>query len=201
MNRRRIALTFDDGPSNATGRILSVLQKANAKATFFVVGERVASHERQLRRMAAGGFQIGNHTWSHEYISRVSPNELQSTILRTSDAIRDACGVTPTIMRPPGGAWSDDALDVLGKMGLPAVFWSVDPRDWETRNAQSTIEHVLSHTENGSIVIMHDLYEQTADAAEVIVPELITRGFDLLTIDELAKDRGGLRPGKRYYWF
>ena len=201
MSRTQVALTFDDGPSNSTNRVLDVLEEAGAKATFFVIGERATDHERQLRRMAAGGFQIGNHTWSHEYISKIPPDKLRQTLLRTSEAICDACGVTPTIMRPPGGAWSDGALAVLGEMGLPAIFWSVDPRDWETQDAQSTIDHVLSHVEDGSIVIMHDRYEPTGDAVEIIVPELVSRGIELLTIDELAKGRGGLRSGGRHYWF
>ena len=201
MARTQVALTFDDGPSYVTDRVLDVLEEVGVKATFFVIGERVADHERQLRRMAACGFQIGNHTWNHKFISKMSSDELRQTLLQTNDAICGACGVTPTIMRPPGGAWSDEALAVLGEMGLPAVFWSVDPRDWETQDAQSTINHVLSHVEDGSIVIMHDRYEPTADAVEVIVPELVSRGIELLTIDELAKGRGGLRSGGRHYWF
>lgn len=201
MTRPQIALTFDDGPSGATMRVLDVLEKANAKATFFVVGERVAQHVPQLKRMAAGGFQIGNHTWSHEFISRIGEDELRSTLARTTDAIRNACGVTPETMRPPGGVWSDAALAVLADMGLPAVFWNVDPRDWETLDAQSTIGHVLDEAEDGRIVIMHDLYEATADAVEAIVPELVSRGFELVTVRELAKGRGGMLPGKRYYGF
>ena len=193
--RQQIALTFDDGPSEATMRVLDVLEEAGAKATFFVVGERVAQHERELRRMAAGGFQIGNHTWKHDYISKIPEGELRASIAKTSDAIRSACGVEPEVMRPPGGVWSDAALAVLGKMGLPAVMWNVDPRDWETRDARSTIEHVLDRAADGRIVIMHDLYQQTADAVEVIVPELVSRGFELLTVGELARERGGMRPG------
>lgn len=199
--RPQIALTFDDGPSRATNRVLDVLEKTGAKATFFVVGERVADYGPELRRAAAGGFQIGNHTWHHEYISKIPEAELRDVLVRTNDAIREACGVTPTVMRPPGAFWSDDALAVLGDMGLPAIFWSVDPRDWKTRDAQSTIDYVLDNAKEGDIVLMHDLYQPTADAAEVIVPELISRGYELVTVNELARSRGGLQPGERYYHF
>ena len=201
MARPQIALTFDDGPSDVTTRVLDALEKAHALATFFVVGERVAEHEPMLRRMAAGGFQIGNHTWSHEYINKVTEDELRRTISRTNDAIQGACGVMPEVMRPPGGMWSDAALAVLGEMGFPAVFWNVDPRDWETRDAQSTIDHVLEEAEDGRIVIMHDLYESTADAVEVIVPELVSRGYELVMVNELAWRRGGMQPGVKYFGF
>ena len=201
MNKPQIALTFDDGPSDVTMRVLDVLEKAGGLATFFVLGKQVADHTAQLKRMVAGGFQIGNHTWSHEYIRSIPADEVRRTIGLTNEAIRDACGVTPSIMRPPGGVWSDEALVVLEEMGLPAVFWNVDPRDWETKDAQSTIDHVLDRAEDGRIVIMHDLYEATADAVEAIVPELVSRGYELLTVSELASSRGGMRPGARYYGF
>ena len=199
--RPRIALTFDDGPSEVTNRVLDVLEVAGAKATFFVLGERVEHYTSELRRMAAGGFQIGNHTWSHEYISRISEEELRSTITRTNDVIREACGVTPTVMRPPGGVWSNDALDVLADMGFPAVFWHTDPRDWETEDALSIIDSVFHNVLAEDVVIMHDLYESTADAVEAIVPEFVSHGIELVTIDELAKSCGGLRPGRKYYRF
>lgn len=199
--RPKIALTFDDGPSDATARIIDVLEETGSKATFYVLGERVAHHERELKRMAAGGLQIGNHTWSHKFIQEIPADELRRSISRTNDAIRAACGVVPTTLRPPGGTWCDASLAILREMGLPAVFWNVDPRDWATKDAQSTIDHVLEKAEDGRIVIMHDRYEQTANAAEVIVPALVSRGFDLLTVDELAQNRGGMEPGERYYGF
>ena len=201
MPKPRIALTFDDGPSDVTDRVLDALEKEGAKAAFFVLGERVAGCESKLRRMAAGGFQIGNHTWSHECIREIPEGEVRSTVARTSDAIQGACGVAPSAMRPPWGKWSDAALAVLGEMGLSAVFWNVDPRDWKAGDAQSTIEHVFDQADDGCIVIMHDYYETTADAVEVIVPELVSRGFELVTVDELAQKAGGLQPGERYYGF
>ena len=199
--RPQIALTFDDGPSEVTNRVLDVLEEAGAKATFFVLGEQVEDHVPELRRMAAGGFQIGNHTWGHEYISRISEEELRSTLTRTNDAIREACGVTPTVMRPPGGFFSYEALDVLADMGFPVLFWGTDPRDWETKDAASTIDYVFHNVVARDVVIMHDVYESTADAVEVIVPELLSIGVELVTIDELAKGCGGLCPGRMYRRF
>ena len=201
MRKQQIALTFDDGPSETTGRVLDVLERTAAKATFFVTGIRVSRHERELKRMVSNGFQIGNHTWNHDYMDGISEDELRRSISRTSDAIRSACGVAPTVVRPPGGVCDDASLAVLADMGLAAVFWNVDSRDWETRDAQSTVDHVLDRAKDGRVVIMHDLYESTADAVEVIVPALVSRGFELVTVDELAKDRGGLELGTKFYGF
>ena len=201
MPKPQMALTFDDGPSHVTGRILDALENAGAKATFFVTGKRVASYERELKRMVAGGFQIGNHTWDHDFLRDDREEEFRRSLSQTNDAIHSACGVTPTIMRPPGGVCSDYALSVLREMGFAAVFWNVDPRDWETRDAQSTVEHVLEWAKDGRIVIMHDLYESTADAVEDLVPMLVSRGYELLTVDELTRDRGGLQPGTKHYGF
>lgn len=201
MSKQQIALTFDDGPSDATGRVLDALERATAKATFFIRGNMISGHERELERMAANGFQIGNHTWDHDKLNEASADELRRSVSRTNDAIYSACGVTPTVVRPPGGVCDDESLAVLGSMGLAAIFWNVDPRDWETQDAQSTVDHVLDRAKDGRVVIMHDIYEPTADAVEAIVPALVSRGFDLVTVDELAKDRGGLQLGTRFYGF
>jgi len=201
-SNKKIALTFDDGPSiPATDRILTVLEKEKARATFFVVGERVSAHSAQLKRMVQNSFQIGNHTWKHEYISRITKEELQQTIQNTSDAIADACGVTPVIMRPPGGFVDTASASIVGRMGLAAVLWSVDPRDWKTRDTQSTIDYILMHAADGAVILMHDLYEATAAAAEFLIPELKRQGYDLVTVEELAADRGGISPGNVYYDF
>ncbi|MDO5131927.1 MAG: polysaccharide deacetylase family protein [Eubacteriales bacterium] len=197
-----IALTFDDGPApGSTDRILDALEQAGARATFFVVGNRVADHAERLRRMKRDGHQIGCHTWNHEYISEISRSELKASLQKTNDAVLKACGTLPEIMRPPGEKHSEDSLKTVGETGMPAVLWSVDPRDWERRNTQFIIDYVLRHVQGGDIVLLHDLYHTTAAAAEYLIPELIRRGFSLLTIKELSDRTGGMMPGRRYYHF
>ena len=198
-----VALTFDDGPrAQYTNRILAALESVGGRATFFMLGQSVTgANADAVRRMVADGCEVGNHTWNHTYLTKLSSDGIVSDLGKTDQAIADACGVSPVVMRPPGGYKSDAALATLGQMGKPAIFWSVDPQDWKTRNAQSTIDHVLSKVRDGDIILMHDIYDPTAAAAEVIIPELVNRGYQLLTISELAAMRGGAEPGKAYYSF
>lgn len=105
------------------------------------------------------------------------------------------------IVRPPGGYINDASKAALAKRGTPAVLWSIDTLDWKTRNAQKTIDTVLSNVKDGDIILMHDLYETSADAAAVLIPELKNRGYQLVTVSELASYRGGMQPGHTYSRF
>jgi peptidoglycan/xylan/chitin deacetylase (PgdA/CDA1 family) len=177
---------------------LDALKASGAKATFFVVGNRVHDHAGLLRRMAAEGHQIGNHTWNHDMIHLMDEEDLRRSIQKTEDAIYQACQVKPVIMRPPGGTHSPASRQMLKEMGLPLILWSVDPKDWRSRNVESNLNYVLSHTWNGDIILMHDLYEATAAAVEIFLPELIARGFELVTVDELARRGSRPKPGTVY---
>lgn len=200
--RPMIALTFDDGPRTAvTSRILDSLQQYGGRATFFMLGSNVNANADVIRRMAAQGCEVANHTHDHKYISRLSADQIVSQVAGTSQKIQAVCGVAPTLLRPPGGYYNDASLAVLGSMGMPAVMWSIDTRDWQHRNAQRTIDTVLSQVKDGDIILMHDIYEATADAAQVLIPELTARGYQLVTVSELAACRGGMVPGHRYSQF
>lgn len=200
--RPMVALTFDDGPRTAvTGRILDSLQAYGGRATFFMVGSNVNANADVIRRMVSQGCEVANHTHDHKYISRLSPEQIVSQVGGTNQKIQAVCGVAPTLLRPPGGYYDDASLAVLGSMGMPAVMWSIDTRDWQHRNAQRTINTVLSQVKDGDIILMHDIYEATADAAQVLIPELTARGYQLVTVSELAAFRGGMVPGHRYSQF
>ena len=110
-------------------------------------------------------------------------------------------GCQPVLMRPPGGYIDAASLNVLGSMGMPAIMWSIDTRDWQHRNAQRTIDTVLSQVKDGDIILMHDIYSTTADAAVVLIPELTARGYQLVTVSELAAYRGGIASGHKYSQF
>ena len=192
----KIALTFDDGPSEiATGRILTALEEAGALATFFVEGRKAACHAGLLKRMAEKGHQLGIHTWGHDLINHMDEKELRENIQKTSDVIYKAAQVRPTVMRPPGGSYNNLSLQVLKDMGLPVVMWSIDPRDWQTLDVEATVNHVLRFLWDGCIILMHDVYEETAEAAQILIPEIAARGFDLVTVDELVGRVGGLKAG------
>lgn len=197
-----IALTFDDGPrASVTNRILDSLGQYGGRATFFMVGTNVPQNGEVIRRMVAQGCEVANHTNDHKYISKLSNEGIVSQVSAVNQKVAAACGVSPVVMRPPGGYVDAHSLSVLGSMGMPAIMWSIDTRDWQHRNAQKTINNVLSQVKDGDIILMHDIYDATADAAVVLIPELTARGYQLVTVSELAAARGGMAAGHKYSQF
>lgn len=197
-NKKMVALTYDDGPSKYTPQLLDTLEQYDAVATFFVVGSRASTYEKTLKREAALGCEIGNHTYDHKNITKISSKELKNQLSKTNAAIKKATGKTPKIMRPPGGAINNSAKKNLG---MPAVIWSVDTLDWKTRSASRTTKAVLGHVQDGDIILMHDLHKAACEAAETIVPELIDEGYQLVTVSELAECRGGMKNNQPYHNF
>ena len=197
-----IALTFDDGPrASVTNRILDSLSQYGGRATFFMVGTNVPHNGDVIRRMVAQGCEVANHTNDHKYISKLSSDGIVSQVSAVNQKVAAVCGVSPVVMRPPGGYVDAHSLSVLGSMGMPAIMWSIDTRDWQHRNAQRTINNVLSQVKDGDIILMHDIYDATADAAVVLIPELTARGYQLVTVSELAAARGGMSAGHKYSQF
>ena len=196
-----IALTFDDGPSGATSRILDALEANGGRATFFMVGNRMRSYPSVINRMVALGCEPASHTWDHSYLTKLSEGKIFSNLNQVDDTLQSIAGVRTVIVRPPGGFINDASKAALAKRGTPAVLWSIDTLDWKTRNAQKTIDTVLSNVKDGDIILMHDLYETSADAAAVLIPELKNRGYQLVTVSELASYRGGMQPGHTYSRF
>lgn len=200
-SRPMIALTFDDGPSGVTTRILDSLEAHGARATFYMVGNRMNSYPSVISRMAALGCEMGNHTWNHTYLTSLSAEGIHGNLNQLDAALQSIVGVRCLTMRPPGGYISAASQQALASYGVPAIMWSIDTLDWKTRNAQSTINCVLSSVRDGDIILMHDLYGATADAAAVLIPELLNRGYQLVTVSELAAHRGGMQPGQVYHAF
>lgn len=192
---KMVALTFDDGPSKYTTAILNQLEKYGAKATFFVVGNRVSNYADILRRESELGMEIGSHSWDHANLSKLSYSEILSQKTRTDDAVRGITGRNTTLVRPPYGSKNDTVKSVFN---LPVVMWSVDTLDWKTRNAQKTINAVMNTVQDGDIVLMHDIYESSSDAAVELIPKLINAGYRLVTVSELGNARGGLKNGNVY---
>ncbi len=200
--RPMVALTYDDGPSpTVTPRILKCLQDNGGRATFFMVGKQVVKSPDVLKQMVAQGCEVANHTYDHTLMTKVSPAELANQLVATNQVVSDACGISPVLMRPCGGAKTDAGMNIAGAISMPAILWSIDTLDWKTRDASQTITNVLDNVKDGDIILMHDLYESTAQASETIIPELISRGFQLVTVSELSSYRGGMIPGKSYSQF
>ncbi len=192
-----VALTYDDGPHpTVTHDILDVLEKYNAKATFFVVGSRINSYKDCIIREAQLGCEIANHTYNHTTLSSASNEKIASEISRTNNLVKSLTGKTPVLVRAPGGSINSRSAAATG---CPIVHWSVDTLDWQSRNASSVIAKVKANTRDGSIVLMHDLYGSTATATETIVPWLISQGYQLVTVSELMQLKGiDMQPGQVY---
>ncbi len=197
-SRPMVAITYDDGPGQYEDRILTAFEAVGGRATFFMVGNLVGSHAAVIKRMLADGCEIGNHSYKHENLSKLSSSAIVNTIQKTNDALVAACGQPATVVRPPYGATGGSCKSALGSMGYASILWSIDTLDWKTRNADSTVNSVLNNVKDGDIILMHSIYSATAAATERIVPALVQRGYQLVTVSELAAARGGMTPGKNY---
>lgn len=195
---KMIALTFDDGPGvKATARILAALEEVGGRATFFMLGENAAAHPDLARQVAQAGHLVGTHTNSHKSLIRLTAKEMLQEVELSLDNIQKATGVRPAILRPPYGNVNDLVKETLD---LPLVNWSVDTRDWDSRDAQKVYDHILANVRDGDIVLMHDIYDSTAEAVEMVLPELVKRGYQLVTVEELFAYKGlSLKAGKVYY--
>lgn len=201
-NKPMVALTYDDGPNaKVTPQILSTLEEHGARATFFMVGRMAEKNKGIVKQMVEQGSEPGNHTYDHTLMTKTSADEYVAQLARTNQVVSDASGISPILMRPCGGERSEIGMTIVGATAMPAIMWSVDTLDWKTRNAQSTIDAVLSKVQDGDIILMHDLYETTAEARRTIIPELLNRGYQLVTVSELASYRGGMVPGGVYSKF
>ncbi|MDO4343628.1 MAG: polysaccharide deacetylase family protein [Eubacteriales bacterium] len=180
---RRIALTFDDGPHPIyTETLLEGLKERGVKATFFVVGENIPGHEELISRMAAEGHVIGNHTYDHADISRMSSEKACEELEKTSRLVEEITGNGTAYVRPPFGNW-DDSLD--GMVTMLAVKWTIDPLDWTTANTAQIVERVVSKASENDIILLHDYYASSVEAALQIVDILKQRGFEFVTVEEL----------------
>ena len=195
-----IALTFDDGPSAHTQRLLDIFKKYGGKGTFFVLGNTLDNRKDTLKRMVAEGHEIGNHSWSHRQFTNIGIDEVKDEIMMTRAKIYDITGVDCTIVRPPYGACSDE-IRALGKeIGVSYINWSVDTLDWKTKNAEAVFKEIMKDASDGHIILCHDLHKTTVDAMEKVIPALIDEGYQLVTVSELLTCRGGaVEVGKMYY--
>lgn len=179
-----IALTFDDGPNRATAvKLLDGLKERGASATFFLVGDEIAGKEDLVERMAAEGHQVGNHTWSHVRLeNRETAGE---EIRRTEETLEELLGGEGYWLRPPYGLIGEGV-----KAGVPLVKWSVDPRDWESRNTRKVVQAVLRDAKPNSIILLHDIYPTSVEAALQIVDALQEEGYWFVTVEELLRLNG-----------
>lgn len=205
-----IALTFDDGPrSSTTNRVLDLLERSGGVATFFLVGYNIPDNAEVIKRAAAMGCSIGNHTKDHKILTKCSADTVKAQVNGVNSLLRDM-GIEPTLFRAPGGAFKG----IKDQIGMPLIQWSIDTEDWKFKDASHKgrsaeertadlnriADMVFSQAKGGSIVLMHDIYDFTADLCEIVIPGLVERGFKLVTVDQLFEAYGEkLENGVVYY--
>lgn len=197
-NKKMIALTYDDGPSIYTPTVLDALEQNEAHATFFVVGNRVNQYQTYIKREVALGCEIGNHTYGHNSLQRLSSAQIQDVLGKTTRAVKKQTGVDIQVMRPPGGGYNSS---VCKAADMPVILWSVDTMDWKTRSTSATIQCVKQQAFDGAIVLMHDIHKPTVQAADTVIKQLKKDGYQLVTVSEMAAYRGGMKDGKVYNKF
>lgn len=196
-NKPMIALTYDDGPSKYTKEILDLLKENNSAATFFVLGSQASKYEDTVKQMIENGNQIGNHSYDHKRLTLLNDEELYDQINKTDNLIYEIAMYRPFVMRPPYGSTTEALKEKIQK---PIINWSIDTRDWESRNAETITKIICENVKDGDIILMHDLYESSLEASKKVIPELINRGYQLVTISELSESREIiLRAGQTYY--
>ena len=182
---KRIALTFDDGPHpEYTAKLLDGLRERNIRATFFVIGENAGRYPELLKRMSEEGHCIGNHTYSHVQLSCVTTETALEEIARTNRIIKEATGRDVLYLRPPYGSLSKE---LSSRIGLTPVLWTIDPRDWSVLNTDSVAKHILARADDGDIILLHDIFETSVDAAFIVIDALQEEGFMFVTVEEMLQ--------------
>lgn len=180
-----VALTFDDGPNpSTTDEILDALKKYGGHATFFVIGERAKQFPQTVKNILDGGNEIGNHTYDHTDLKTVSADKIHDEIDKTNDVLASEVGARPILVRPPNGSITQKIAEDIGKA---CVLWTVDPEDWKYRNVDKDYNNVMDVVRDGDIVLMHDIYKQSADAAQEIIRDLTKQGYKLVTVSQMIQ--------------
>ncbi|MFE4020799.1 polysaccharide deacetylase family protein [Streptomyces sp. NPDC059101] len=191
-----VALTFDAGPSENTNRLLDILKENKAHATFFMLGKNhVAERPAEVKRIDAEGHELANHTWSHQILTEIKPEEAKRELSQVQDQVRKITGKTPTLMRPPQGRTDEKVSKVSKELGLAQVLWSVTAKDYQTTDSDLITKRVLDQTKRDGIILLHDIYKGTVPAVPGILKELKKRGYTVVTVSQLlspAKPEPGM---------
>ncbi|MCL2454042.1 MAG: polysaccharide deacetylase family protein [Micrococcales bacterium] len=191
-----MALTFDDGPGPYTGTLLNTLAAKGVKATFFVLGSRVAQFPDLAARTAAEGHALGSHAWSHQSLTSMPVEQAADEIDSTTVILIQTVGIGgPVLFRPPYGAFDEQVRLTLAERGQPVVLWDVDTEDWKNRDVGVTTHRAVAGASPGSIILMHDIHESTVAAVPGIIDHLQAAGYTLVTLPELL---GPTEPGQVY---
>jgi peptidoglycan/xylan/chitin deacetylase (PgdA/CDA1 family) len=194
-----VALTFDDGPSPYTDRLLKILADNDAKSTFFLIGNKVAANPAGAKRIADAGMEVGNHTWEHPNMTTIPPELIPGQISKANDAIQAATGQRPNLLRTAGGLINDKVLAAAKQQGMADINWDVVPFDWiNDSNTAATTYMLKAQIKPGAVVLFHDTYSSTVDVVYQFIPVLKANGYHLVTVSQLLGPReAGTTYGSR----
>ena len=200
VDRPLVALTFDDGPRRSTTEtLLDGLAQRGAHATFFLVGEMIPGNEDLVERMEQEGHQIGTHSYDHVYLTGLNARDFSRQVDRTESLLTEILGHGGFFLRPPYGK-IDAAVEK--RSDSPLILWSVDPEDWDDKNTDRIVEHITANARDGDVILLHDIYPTSVEAALRVVDTLHQKGFLFVTVEELACQRHvELTPGQTYRSF
>ncbi|GAA0289148.1 hypothetical protein GCM10010302_29350 [Streptomyces polychromogenes] len=193
-----VALTFDAGPGADTARLLDVLKAKGVHATFFLLGKHTVDRPGLVRREAAEGHELGNHTWSHTILPSAPPGEVRRQLVLVQDRVRELTGRTPTLMRPPQGETDPKVAEVCRSLGLAEILWSVTARDYRDHDPGVITRRVLEGAQRDGIILLHDIYPGTVPAVPAVIDGLRRRGLTPVTVSELFAPRRP-EPGRAYW--
>ena len=180
-----VAITFDDGPNPATTpELLDLLKKYDVRCTFFMVGKNAEANPDIVKRIYQEGHELGNHSWDHADLSQLSEAQIIEELQSTDDAIFKACGHDPLYIRPPFGAMSDVYQNTVDR---DSILWTIDTRDWESHDASKIKKIIDTYVSDGSIILLHDIHEDSVKAMKSVIPELLEKGYQLVTVSDLYK--------------
>ena len=197
VERPLIALTFDDGPLRVTTQpLLDGLEQRGVNATFFLIGEQIVGNEDLVRRMEEQGHQVGIHTYDHVILTGLNRTDFDAQVEKSRAVLKNVLGHNDFLLRPPYGALDEG---VRAMAGCPIILWSVDPEDWRDKNTRRVVSHIKEQAFDGAIILLHDIYPQSVQAALQVVDELMGQGYLFVTVDELFAARGiELEAGEVY---
>lgn len=182
INKKIIALTFDDGPNYNTSKILEILNKYNVSATFFVLGSKISGNEKILETMNEYGMEIGNHTYSHKLMTKMDNEHIIKEIKDTNELIYSVIGKYPKVVRPSYGSFNKKIKESIN---MPIIIWDIDTLDWKSHNSSKIVSRIMNKVSDGDIILMHDIYSATVKAVEIVVPKLLSEGYQIVSVSEL----------------
>jgi len=181
-NTKLVAFSFDDGPNYNTSKVIDVLNKYNVTATFFVMGKNIKGNEKIIEKMYNSNMEIGNHTFSHLLLTRYSKDKIEEEITKTNKLVFDITGSYPTLLRTSYGSVNKKIKQVAN---MPIIIWDIDTLDWKYKNSNRIADKILNKVKDGDIVLMHDIYKATLNSLDIVIPQLLDSGYQIVSVSEL----------------